>query len=50
MSFCSSCASSVYTETKGKPVGGITKPFSLMGTQDFLFSPSQPDHSQSIVS
>ncbi|GMY34677.1 nuclear transcription factor Y subunit A-3-like isoform X1 [Fagus crenata] len=40
---------SVYTETKGKPVGGITKPFSLMGTQDFLFSPSQPDHSQSIA-
>lgn len=40
---------SVFIETKGKPIGGITRQFALMGTQDIVFSSSKLDHSQSIA-
>ncbi|XP_042948121.1 nuclear transcription factor Y subunit A-3-like isoform X2 [Carya illinoinensis] len=38
-----------FIETKGKPIGGIIKSVSPIGTQDFVFSPSQLDYSQSIA-
>ncbi|KAB1218382.1 Nuclear transcription factor Y subunit A-3 [Morella rubra] len=49
ISFSGSCASSGYIEMKGKPVGGIIKSFSPIGTQDFVFSPTQLDYSQSMA-